>query len=71
MINKKPLTTREKKFIWVDYVEIHAREGYDISKLIFKRPPLNRMNFEYILKRIIEMNNNYEMEDYHDYLKRI
>lgn len=69
-----PFTTPFKKYIWRTFIELCADTGVDITDYLFKRPPLKRMNFKFIIEEIINMRNalDYdESEEWQELLEKL
>lgn len=60
---KQILTTKTKKYIWTRLIELKVDTGYDITELIFNRPPLNKIDFKNVLKDIIKLEYTLEYDE--------
>lgn len=53
----KPLTNKEKKYIWRTFIEIHIQNGYNVEEFLFNPPRLKYMNCNYIIDEIIKQDD--------------
>lgn len=53
----KPLTNKEKKYIWRTFIELHVMNGYNIEQFLFNPPRLKYMNCTYVIDEIIKQEN--------------
>jgi hypothetical protein len=53
----KPLTNKEKKYIWATFIELLVMNGYNIQKLLFNPPRLKHMNCTNVIDEIIKQEN--------------
>jgi len=50
----KPLTNKEKKYIWRTFIELYIQNGYNVEEFLFNPPTLKYMNCTYIIDEIIK-----------------
>ena len=53
----KPLTNKEKKYIWTTFIELHIQNGYNVEEFLFNPPRLKYMNCDFIINEILKQGN--------------
>ena len=57
----QPLTNKEKKYIWRNYIELLIQNGYNVERFLFNPPRLKYINCTYLLDEIIKLENIYSL----------